>query len=162
MQLRLQVTKILMDGQFEPARGDLASMGILLSATSAGERVPKTERRTHAVNERVRSECNSLPFKKVPAVMITKMVASSALWLSSFPQVGRAPQMTSPQGVVVGSNMDYLKHCCKELRERVQTHEEHDNSMATHASHWSAGTRPHGERPRGALLREPDHRLAGD
>ena len=36
----------------------------------------------------------------------------------------------SPHATVVGLEIDYLKHCKLEFGTYVQTHEDHDNSMA--------------------------------
>ena len=131
MQRGFRITEVLMDGQFEPTRGDLAVMGILLNTVLADEHVPEVERYIRTIKERVRSVYNSLPFKRVPVLMITEMVALSVLWLNSFPQKGGVSKTMSLRGIVVGSNMDYLKHCCLEFGKYVQTHKEHDNSMAT-------------------------------
>ncbi len=37
----------------------------------------------------------------------------------------------SPRAIIIGSKIDYNKHCSIEYGAYVQTHEEHDNSMAT-------------------------------
>ena len=63
--------------------------------------------------------------------MVSEMVGSSVLWLNSFPQKGGVSNKISPRGIVVGSSMDYHKHCRIKFGKYVQTHEEHDNSMVS-------------------------------
>jgi hypothetical protein len=129
-QRGFHMNEILMDGQFECLHGDLASIGILLNTVSAGEHVPEAERYIRTIEERVRAIYNTLPYKRMPALMIIEMVKASVLWLNSFPHPKGVSQELSPQSIVVGSEVDYNKHCRLEFGEYVQMHEEHDNSMA--------------------------------
>jgi hypothetical protein len=120
-----------MDGQLEPMRGDLASVGVHLNTVSANEHVPEVERYIRTVKERVRSTYNTLPFKRMPALLVIEMVSSTILWLNSFPQKGGISTTMSPRAIVTGMTVDFGKHCQLEFGEYVQTHEEHDNSMNT-------------------------------
>jgi hypothetical protein len=122
---------MLMDGQFEPIRGDLADMQITLNTVSAGEHVPEIERYIRAVKERVRCIYNTLPFKRMPGKMIIEMVSHSVFWLNMFPPSDGISKTLSPRTLVVGLNVDYNKHCRLEFGEYAQVHEEHDNSMVT-------------------------------
>ena len=53
-----RVTTILLDGQFEPLRGELSTIGITLNTPSEDEHVPDVERYIRTVKERAR--CVSL------------------------------------------------------------------------------------------------------
>ena len=44
-----------MDGQFEPLRGNLAELGIVLNTASNDEHVPEIERQIRTVKERTRA-----------------------------------------------------------------------------------------------------------
>lgn len=48
-----KITTALMDGEFEPLRGSLAQMGIILNTVSCGEHVPEAERHIRTSKERV-------------------------------------------------------------------------------------------------------------
>jgi hypothetical protein len=68
------LTTLLMDGEFEPLRGDLADMGITLNTASRDEQVPEIERHICTLKERIRCVYNTQPFKRVPAQMVVGMV----------------------------------------------------------------------------------------
>ena len=59
-----------MDGQFEPLRGNLAELGILLNTASNNEHVPEIERQIRTVKERTRAIYCTLPFNKMPRRLI--------------------------------------------------------------------------------------------
>jgi hypothetical protein len=63
--------------------------------------------------------------------MIVEMVFYSNFWLNSFPANDGVSETLSPRELVVGAKIDDVKHCKLEFGSYVQTHEQHDNSMAT-------------------------------
>ena len=56
----------LMDGQFEPLRGDLAKMGIQLNTVSNDEHIPEIEHQIRTLKEQTRAIYCTLPFRKIP------------------------------------------------------------------------------------------------
>ena len=70
------------DGQFEPLRGGLAELGIILNKCSREEHIPVAERRIRTLKERCRCICNTLPFKKLPGMLIVQMVSTCNFWLN--------------------------------------------------------------------------------
>eukprot|EP00978_Attheya_sp_CCMP212_P009273 scaffold21935_cov53-Attheya_sp.AAC.1 len=56
---------------------------------------------------------------------------SQLFWLNSFPHPDGVSDSLSPRAIVVGNNIDYGEHCQLEFGTYVQTHEDHNNSMAT-------------------------------
>jgi hypothetical protein len=58
-----------------------------------------------------------------------EMVNTSSFWLNSFPSANGVSSVLSPRAIVIGSTVEYSKHCQLEFGAYVQTHEEHDNSM---------------------------------
>ena len=73
------------DGQFAPLRGMLAELGITLNVCSREEHVPVIERQIRTVKERCRSICNTLPYKKLPKLVVVQMVSASNFWLNKYP-----------------------------------------------------------------------------
>ena len=120
-----------MDGQFEPLRGNLAELGILLNTASNDEHIPEIERQIHTVKERTRGIYCTLPFQKMPRRLIIEMVYAANYWLNMFPQPGGISKTLSPRTLLTGQTWSYTTHCKLEFGDYVQTHEEHDNSMAT-------------------------------
>ena len=66
LQRGLQIRNAFMDGQFEPLRGNLAELGIILNTASNDEHVPEIERQIRTVKERTRAIYCTLPFQKMP------------------------------------------------------------------------------------------------
>jgi hypothetical protein len=64
------------DGQFEPLRGALSELGVTPNRCSREEHVPVAEKRIPIIKERCRCICNTLPFKKLPGMLIVKMVST--------------------------------------------------------------------------------------
>ena len=119
----------LMDGQFEPLRGDLAEMGIQLNTVSNDEHVPEIERQIRTLKERTRAIYCTLPFRKIPRRLIIEMLYAANYWLNMFPRKGGISKTMSPRTLLTGMTMNYNRHCRLEFGEYVQTHEEHDNSL---------------------------------
>jgi len=65
----------------------------------------------------------------MPLRMVTKMVYTAVYWLNMFPVVDGISKTLSPKAIVTGVLPDYL-HCKLEFGSYVQTHENHNNSMA--------------------------------
>ena len=130
LQRGFQIRNAFMDGQFEPLRGNLAELGILLNTASNDEHVPEIERQIRTVKERTRAIYCTLPFKKMPRRLIIEMVYAANYWLNMFPRKGGISKTLSPRALLTGQSWSYTTHCKLEFGDYVQTHEEHDNSMA--------------------------------
>jgi hypothetical protein len=77
-----RITNMMVDGQFELLRGELAGLGIAVNCVSRDEHVPEIERHIRTVKERTRCIYNQLSFKKMPARITIEMVYSSNFWLN--------------------------------------------------------------------------------
>jgi hypothetical protein len=119
------------DGQFEPLRGELAPLGITLNKCSREEHVPVVERRIRTLKERCRCIHNTLPFKKMPGMLVVQMVSACNFWLNIYPPKDGVSRSINPRELMTGIKIDYNKHIHAEFGEYVQVHEEHDNSMKT-------------------------------
>jgi acetolactate synthase regulatory subunit len=60
------ITTMLMDGQFEVIRADVAELGITINASANDEHVTDVERYIRTIKERVRAVFNTLPFSCLP------------------------------------------------------------------------------------------------
>jgi hypothetical protein len=131
------------DGQFEPLRGELAAMGITLNKCSREEHVPVAERRIRTLKERCRSICCSLPFAKLPGMLVVQMVSTCNFWLNVYPPTDGVSRSINPRELITGVKIDYNKHIRAEFGEYVQTHEEHDSSMKSRTT-GAIATKPTG------------------
>jgi hypothetical protein len=66
------ITHLLFDGEYECLRGDMASVQITLNTASNDEHVPDIERFIRTLKERTRAIYNTLPFKKMLTVLLSK------------------------------------------------------------------------------------------
>ena len=78
----------------------------------------------------MRCRYNTLPFQRMPRIMIIELAKATVYWLNSVPHNLGVSKILSLHTIVTGTNIDYNKHCEYEFGEYVQTHEEHDNRMA--------------------------------
>jgi hypothetical protein len=125
-----KVEFILMDNEFECMRGDLANLGVGLNTTAQDKHVGDIERFIRTIKERTRCVYNTLPYRKMPLQMVAEMVYASVFWLNCFPSANGVSASISPRTLVTGQTVDYSKHCKVEFGSYVQTHKQHDNSMA--------------------------------
>jgi hypothetical protein len=131
MKRGFKIKHMLMDGQFESLRADIADLQITLNTVANDEHVPEIERRIRTVKERTRCIYNTLPFNQMPPRIVIEMVYSSNFWLNSFPPEDGVSVELSPRAIIAGLEINYEKHCQIEFGSYVQTHEEHNNSMAS-------------------------------
>eukprot|EP00957_Ditylum_brightwellii_P046336 3516129-Ditylum_brightwellii.AAC.1 len=120
-----------MNGQFKPLHGNLAEEKITLEVCSNNEHVAEIKRQNRTVKERVRAVYNTLPFKKVPGRILVELVNFVVFWLNVFLPSAGVSKTLSPRTIITGLEVDYDKYYQLEFGKYVQTHEVHNNSMAT-------------------------------
>ena len=57
------------------------------------------------------------------------MAKHAVFWLNAFQQLNGIGSNWSLQSIIVGTNINYSRHCKYQFGEFVQMHKEHDNSM---------------------------------
>ena len=80
-----RVTQALMDGKFEPMRGELAGIGVELNTTARDEHVGDIERFIQTIKEWMRAIYNTLPYKNMPPRLVIEMTKHAVFWLNAFP-----------------------------------------------------------------------------
>lgn len=119
-----------MDGEFEALRGELADLEIGLNEAARDEHVGEVERYIRTLKERMRAIYSSLPFSNVPPRLVIEMAKHAVYWLNAFPCHNGVSGTLSPRTIITGQTVDYNRHCRYGFGEYVQTHEQHDNTMA--------------------------------
>jgi hypothetical protein len=142
---------MLLDGQFEPLRADLAGIDIGVNGVARDEHVPEIERYIRTTNERTRCIYTMLPFDKISARITIEMVYASVFWLNMSPPADGVSTTHSPRNIICGHQLDYTTHCKLELGTYAQVHEQHDNSMATRTT-GAIALRPTGNTQGGYYL----------
>jgi hypothetical protein len=110
------------DGQFEPLHGALSEMGVTLNRCSREEYVPVAERRIRTLKERCRCICNTLPFNKLPGmlVLVVQMLSTYNFWLNIFPPKDSISRNINPRELITRVKIDYNKHIQVEFGEYVK------------------------------------------
>jgi Reverse transcriptase (RNA-dependent DNA polymerase) len=125
-----RVRHVLMDGQFECLRGALLGMQVLLNTTSRDEHVGDIERYIWTIKERMRCTATTVPFETMTSTMTLELGKRTVFWLNAFPAADGISTTLSPRTIVTGQIVNHDQHCTYDFGEYVQTHEEHDNTMA--------------------------------
>jgi hypothetical protein len=102
---RFMVDTILMDNEFEKLRPLVP--GININTTAAKEHVPEIERRFRVIKKRGRALLNTLPFTKMPQIILIELIYYVVLWLNSFPSKSGISETLSPREIVLRHKLDF-------------------------------------------------------
>jgi hypothetical protein len=107
------VKTIMMDGQFDKdgLGGAVAELGINLNIVAADEHVPEIERHIRTIKDRARSVVNMMPFVQIPSRLVIELIHYCVFWLNSFPAHGGISDVLSPRTIIIGTTIDYGRHC---------------------------------------------------
>ena len=122
-----RVTECKADMEFEPVQN--LFQGTTFNLCAEDEHVPEIERYIRTVKDRSRSGYNSLPFERIPRLVVVRLVGNSVFWLNAFPHEDGVSDTLSPRYLITGRHLDYRKHVRLEFGAYVQTHEKHTNGM---------------------------------
>jgi hypothetical protein len=123
----LKVTTIEADPEFEALAAIIRDVQFNFSAQN--EHVPDIERYIRTVKDRVRSCYNTLPYSRIPRLMLSRLVGNAVFWLNAFPHSDGVSSTMSPRYLLTGKHIDYHKHVRLEFGAYAQTHEQHTNDM---------------------------------
>ena len=98
-----------MDNEFAPL--ELEIPGMTVNCYAANEHVPEAERVIRVIKERVRAVFCTMPFKKIPALMLVELIRFSIMWLNVFPAAQGVSQTLGPRQLLVGTKLDWNLHC---------------------------------------------------
>jgi hypothetical protein len=129
-----QVGTVLMDNEFEKLRNLVPTLAI--NTTAAKEHVPEIERKIRLIKERGRGILNTLPFKKMPRLMLIELVYHVVMWLNAFPAKSGVSETLSPREIVYRHKLDFAKHCKSPFGTYCEVHDEPapTNSMVTRST----------------------------
>jgi hypothetical protein len=126
-----QVGTVLMDNKFEKLRNLMPILAI--NTTAVKEHVPEVERKIRLINERGRVILNTLPFKRMPRLMLIELIYHVVLWLNAFQAKSVVSETLSPRKIVYRHKLDFAKHCRLPFGTYCEVHNEPTptNSMVT-------------------------------
>jgi len=126
LQRNFRITVVHKDGEFEPVKPLIENIpgGPDVNLTSANEHVHDIERRIRVVKERTRAVRHSLPYRKIPILLMIHMVLKCVKMLNYFPPKGGVSDVISPKTIMSGEQLDYKKHLTLQIGQYCQVHEE--------------------------------------
>ena len=76
---------------------------------------------------------NTLPYKKMPQLILIELIYHVILWLNAFPMKLGISTTLSPQEIVLCHKLDFGKHCKALFGSYIEVHEEPNptNGMPT-------------------------------
>ena len=84
------------DPEFQDIDPWLDNRGTAFNAASKGKHVPEIERQVCFNNEKLQGKLAQLPQKKLPKLMIARLVAECTQMVDGFPPKGGISDMISP------------------------------------------------------------------
>ncbi len=99
------IVKIAGDGEFAWIADQVASLPTnpMLKLAAASEHVGLIERNIRFLKEKTRSIRHSLPFERIPAVMLIRMVLHTVQFMNSFPRKGGLKHYP-PSAIMTGTH----------------------------------------------------------
>ena len=101
-------------------------LDVEMNYTNTDDHQPEAERNNRTIKERIRATVNSLPFKKMPKVMIRKLAALCVKQLNLFPAKGGVSEYLSPYTIMTGKAVDYEKELKVPFGQSVQVPKENN------------------------------------
>jgi hypothetical protein len=123
------IQAILMDNKFSKVRDHLPM--IPLNTSAAAEHVGKIERRIQLIKERAHGIICTLPYPRLPQMMVIHFLHFVVMWLNNFPVSHRISNRFSPRELILCYKLDYKHHCHAPFGAYCETHD--DNSPTTNS-----------------------------
>jgi hypothetical protein len=118
------VQTAMMDVEFEKLRTLLPH--VALNTTAAREHVGEIERKIRVVKERARGTFNTLPYKKLPKMMVVELLHFCVMWMNSFPVKSGISKKWSPRELVSRHKLDTKLHCRSPFGSYCKVHVDPD------------------------------------
>ena len=95
-----------------------------MNYTNTEEHVPRSERNTRTIKERVRCNYYQIPYTHLPRTIVKYMCIEAAKKLNYFPAKEGISKYYRPRMILHQQNPDFDRHCKYVLGEYVQSHED--------------------------------------
>ncbi len=66
---------------------------------------------------------NTLPYKKMPQLMLIELIYHVVLWLNAFPMKSGVSRTLSPREIVLHHKLDFAKHCKAPFGSYCESHD---------------------------------------
>ena len=117
------VHTILMDNEFEKIRD---YVNATLNTPAASEHIGEIERRIRVIKERCRGILCTLPYAKIPRVMLIYLLHHVVMWLNNFPVANGISTRFSPREILQHNKLSIKRHCVAPFGSYCEVHEDND------------------------------------
>ena len=117
------------DGELACLRHEVP--GITLDTSAKNEHVGDAERAIQTVKDHIRAIRSGLTFRILPTRILIEIVAFAIMWLNAFPTAGGVSETYSPHNIIVGTQLNYTKHCRLPFGAYAQVHDDPDPTNIT-------------------------------
>jgi hypothetical protein len=83
MTTELIIQTAMIDIEFEKLKTKMPR--VALNTTAAREHIGEIEQKVRVIKERARGTFNTLPYKKLPKIMVIELPLFCVMWMNSFP-----------------------------------------------------------------------------
>jgi hypothetical protein len=136
------VQTILMDNKFNKVKDHVPHFN--MNTPAAAEHVGKIERCIQVIKEKPCSIICTLPYPKLPQMMLIHLLHFIVMWLNNFPPAMGISSQWSSREIILCHCLDYKHHCRASMRAYCKVHE--DNEDVGHSVHMSWPYRQHSGR----------------
>lgn len=98
-------------------------LNVKMNYASTSEHVPEAERNNRTIKDRVRTTYHQLPYKRIPKLMIKKLVLSATKMLNILPAKGGISSYLSPYTLVTRRVVDYDRELATSFGAYVQANQ---------------------------------------
>ena len=113
------------DQEFRSLMDQVADeLNVKMNYASTGEHVPEAERNNRTIKDRVRTTYHQLPYKRIPKVLIRKLVMRATKMLNLLPAKGGISSYLSPYTIVTRRVVDYEKEFSTSFGAYVQANQD--------------------------------------
>ena len=117
----ITITAIHGDNEFEKIKTLMAPIPV--ECCGREEHVPDIERAVRTVKERSRCTTTSLPYKKLPGIMIDANIQDKITWLNQFPPTDYLSDSIGPSGMILGTPKVDYNNLCLDFGQYCQVHD---------------------------------------
>jgi hypothetical protein len=120
LQRGFHIKTVHANGEFVPLKPLIESMpgGPMVNLASANEHVPEIERKIRVVKERCRATRHSLPYERIPKLMMIHIVLNVVKLLNFFPTKVGVSDTLSHKTIISGETLDFKKHLSLQIGDR--------------------------------------------
>lgn len=122
------ITTIHGDNEFEKIKTLVSPVPVECCARD--EHVPDIERAVCTVKERSRCSTQSLPFKRIPGIMIDANIQDKVTWLNQFTPHDYISNTIGPAGMILGSPPVNYHNLKLDFGQYCQVHDGTDNTQS--------------------------------